>query len=242
MHLPGSARRRVRSLAVIVAVLVAATGPAALAGAASPTTGPDHGVGREEMSDLVADMLAALGVAAERVDTVVTPLASDVADRLNEMVDEGVLAVEQVEELEARLDEGGLLEASGRFVEDTRLRRDAFHHATRAVLAGLGIDVPDDVRLEDVLRANEVTLADLRDLLVTSGLALPPPPTPRPDPTAGSPVAGPDDDPPPEPYPTVPPPPAPVAPPSGPYPDTGPTLGDPPTPPPSPSAETDAGL
>lgn len=242
MHLPGSTRRRPRSLLVIVAALIAATGPAALAGAEEPTAGPDDRVSEAQVSGLVADMLTSLGVGAERVDLVAAEVAAGVADRLRAMVDGGVVAVAQVDELDALYDDGDggeVLAATGAFVETTRQRRDAFRDATRAVLAELGIDVPDDARLEDVLVANDLTLDDLRDLLATSGVPLPPPRALRADPVGDYPTV-PDTVPAPAAYPTNPPPPP--APPVGPYPDAGPTLGDPPPPPPPPSAETDEAL
>ncbi|MDW3216995.1 MAG: hypothetical protein R8F63_00170 [Acidimicrobiales bacterium] len=107
MHLLRSRRRRVRSIAVAGAVVLAAIGPVPLAGAADSTGDLDDGMSHERVSELVADLLAGLGVPEDEVDAVVAEVLAGVAGRLNRMVDEGFVTVPQIEERhEGRADVG----------------------------------------------------------------------------------------------------------------------------------------
>ena len=154
-------------------------GPAPLAAADEPPA-------TDDVAGLIADLLAELGFPPDATDPVIADLLDGVTERIDDLVERGIVEPDQVEELASRLDQGELDEAVAELVEQTRERRDAVRAASEALLAELGVEVPEEGSLHDAIAAAGLTRDDLAELLEESGVELPPPPDrPRPaDPCA----------------------------------------------------------
>ena len=213
-----------------------ALGPAAVVGAqdADPV-GPEH-----TLEDVVARVLAELGLPAPTIDDMMGEVMDGVADHIDTLVEAGIIAPDRVETIAIALEEGTFDEVILSVVEETRERRDAFRDAAASILTDLGIEVPDGVPIRDVLAEADLTPDALGELLTDAGVELPPPPMPPqlPCPDGGprdaggecpvpvvEPLPQPTVRPTPPPTTTAPPPPTTTeapAPPTG-YPETGPS-------------------
>ena len=248
MQFAPSPMRRVAAATVITALAFA---PATLAQAQTySTVEPDSGgYGDHELADLVRQILEELGLDADVVETIVDDLLAGVTERINEMVDEGIVSADQVDTLAGLVDDGAFDRVVPDRVDETRERRDAFRSAAEDILADLGIDTPDDRTIREILDEAGLTHDEFRDLLDESGVDLPPRPErddrpgdgggegdrpSPPPPTTTAPADAPptrpggdeDTTPPPPPpssdYPTTEPTPTTTVPPAG-YPETGPS-------------------
>jgi hypothetical protein len=200
MFLTGSSRLK---RAVAAAVLAATVGSATAAAANDyPPVSADDGAGElvgplatgdPELADLIQRLLEELGMAPDVAGGLVSDFVGDVSDRINAMVNEGLVTIEQVDVLREHVENGTFDEQIPDVADATRARRDAFHQAAREVLEELGIDVPDGVSIHEVLRNNDLNPSDLDDLLAERGIDLPPPPHGPTDlPPAPPPVAAPE--------------------------------------------------
>jgi hypothetical protein len=220
-------RRRHR---VVGAVLVGALsiGPATLA---SADTEPDPTIEQTELGLVISTVLAELGLAPDAAGPIVDDLLAGVSERLEALVQEGVVDPDQVEHLAEIVDEGRFDEVVGAVVAKTRERRDAFRDAAESVLTALGIEVPEDGSLIDVIAEAGLTRDVLADLIEDAGIDLPEAPTPPAPSTTTTRPPAPATTAPPAPTPTSAPPvdetpvddpdDAPAAPPSG-YPEVAP--------------------
>lgn len=215
-----------RLLAALLVGVLAATPVNLAAAEPTETTATEH----EELAELVALVLAELGLAADPAAPM-DDLIAGVADRVAALVDEGLVDPEGVDAL-GELIEAGSFDEIVATVEAARERRDAFREATEAVLEELGIDVPEDGTLQDAIDASGLTREQLADLVEESGVELPGPPSHAP--CDGDRGAGCDEQPAeraPAPAPTTTRPPAPVT-----EPEPEPTPEPPPPPPAYPEA------
>ena len=179
-------KRAVAAAAVLAATVGSATATATATAAndyptvsaaadAGELVGPPA-AGDPELADLVQRLLEELGMAPDVARCLVSDLIGDVTDRINAMVDEGLVTIEQVDALREHVENGTFDEQIPDVVDATRARRDAFHQAAREVLRELGIDVPECVSSHEVLRDNDMSRADLDDFLAERGIDLPRPP------------------------------------------------------------------
>jgi hypothetical protein len=173
-------KRAVAAAAVLAATVGSATAAndyptVSAAEDAGELVGPPA-AGDPELADLVQRLLEELGMAPDVARYLVSDLIGDVTDRINAMVDEGLVTIEQVDALREHVENGTFDEQIPGVGDATRARRDAFHQAAREVLRELGIDVPDRVSIHEVLRDNEMSRADLDDFLAERGIDLPRPP------------------------------------------------------------------
>lgn len=193
--------RRLLALAAVGAL--AFSSASSVAAQTYPTVDPDEpGYGDQNLADLVRRVLYELGLEPEVVESIVDDLLDGVTDRINDMVDAGIVSEDQVDTLAELVDEGGFDEVVPDRVEQTRERRDAFRSAAEDLLAELGIDVPDGASIREVLADNDLSREDFAELLEDAGFEPParperPDPEDRPEPgTCGEstyPVTGPGD-------------------------------------------------
>ena len=161
--------------ALLVGTLALA--PAALVGADTP---PEPTISEDELADLVALVLAELGLPADASGPIVDDVLAGVTARLNELVDQGIVDPDEVDALAEVVEDGDFDDIVPAIVEETRERRDAFREAAETVLTALGVDVPEDGSLKDAIEDAGLTREDLADLFEESGIELPEPPA-RPD-------------------------------------------------------------
>ncbi|MEM9464404.1 MAG: hypothetical protein AAGA90_03480 [Actinomycetota bacterium] len=172
---PSTSLRHRCAAALLIGGLALA--PANLVGAETPA---DPVIEEEALGELVALVLAELGLPADAAGPIVDDLLAGVADRLNELVEQGIVDPERVDTLADVVEEGGFDDVVPTVVEETRERRDAFRDAAESVLADLGVEVPDEGSLKDAIEAAGLTREALAELLEDSGIELPAPPA-RPD-------------------------------------------------------------
>lgn len=167
--------RRIAAAMVITALAFA---PATLAQAQTyPTVEPDGGgYSDQELADLVRQVLEELGLEPDVVETIVDDLLDGVTERINEMVDEGIVSTDQVDTLADLVDDGAFDQVIPERVDETRERRDAFRAAAEDILADLGIDTPGDRTIREILDEAGLTRDEFRDLLDDAGVELPPRP------------------------------------------------------------------
>lgn len=164
---------RHRLFGVLLVGALALGAPATVSAQTEPadTSAVDH----DEISELVALVLAELGLPTDDAGPLVERVLGGVTKRINTLVDEGIVDPEQVDSLTTVIEDGGFDDVA-EVVEHARERRTAFRNAAQDALAELGIEVPERGSLNDAIEEAGLTREGLRTILEESGVELPDPP------------------------------------------------------------------